>query len=57
MKGGLSMYLLKYSWLERINIAAQFGHKPSMDCMHWLNPLLHKCEKRLYPECVGEQPG
>lgn len=51
------MYLLKYSWLERINIAAQLGHKPSMDSMHWLNPLLHKCEKRLYPKGVGEQPG
>lgn len=44
------MYLLRNTWLEQINKAIELSHKPSIDLRtHWLNPLLHKCEKRLYP--------
>jgi hypothetical protein len=43
------MYLLRYTWLEQFNIAAELGHKPSIDLrIHWLNPLLHKCKKPTY---------
>jgi hypothetical protein len=45
------MYLLRNAWLEQINIAIELGHKPSIDLrVHWHNPLLHKCEKRFYPD-------
>lgn len=49
------MYLLRNVWLEQINIANELKHKPSIDLrIHWINPLLHKCEKRLYPDKVGD---
>lgn len=55
MKGGLSMYLFRNTWLEQINIADKLGYKPGMDLrIHWLDPLLHKCEKRLCPGYMGE---
>jgi len=45
------MYLFRNNWLEQINIAIELSHKPSIDlCIHWLNPLLHKCDKRLYQD-------
>lgn len=45
------MYLLNNTWLEQINIAFGLGHKPGMDSrIRWLNPLLHKCGKRLYQD-------
>lgn len=53
MKGGLLMYLFRNNWLEQINIAIGLSHKPSIDLhIHWLNPLLHKCYKPLYPDKV-----
>lgn len=43
------MYLLRNNWLEQMNIAIELSHKPSIDLrIHWLNPLLHKCDKQLY---------
>lgn len=45
------MYLFRQMWLEQINIADQLTCKPGMDSrIHWLNPLLDKCERPLYPD-------
>ncbi|TYQ15255.1 UNVERIFIED_CONTAM: hypothetical protein Cloal_1689 [Acetivibrio alkalicellulosi] len=45
------MYLFRNNWLEQINIEIDFLHKPSIDlCIHWIDPLLHKCDKRLYQD-------
>ena len=53
MKEGLSMYSLRNIWLKQINTAIGLEHKPGIDLrVHWLNPLLIKCEKRLYPDKV-----
>lgn len=47
------MYLLRNAWLKQINIMIGSGYKPSIDSrIHWLNPLLPKCCKRLYPDKV-----
>lgn len=43
------MYLLRNVYLRQMNIAFEWSHKPSIDlCIHWLNPLLPECRKRLY---------
>ena len=53
MKGGLSMYLLRNAYAEQINMANGSQYKPSIDLrICWLNPLLYRCKKRLYPEKV-----
>lgn len=55
MKGGLSVYLLRNAGLEQINIAIELSYRPSIDLhIHWINPLLHKCEKRLYQDAWRE---
>ena len=42
------MYLLRNYMNEKINNAIEASYKPSIDLhIYWLNPLLHKCEKRL----------
>ena len=47
------MYLLGNNWLEQVNTAIELSYKPGIDLhIHWLNPLLHKCEKRLYPDKI-----
>jgi hypothetical protein len=51
MKGGLSMYLLRNACLEQISTETELQHKPTIDLrIHWINPLLHKCKKRLYQD-------
>lgn len=43
------MYHLRSYNLEQNNIATKLSGKPGMAIsIHWLNPLLHKCDKQLY---------
>ncbi len=45
------MYLQKEAWAEQINKAIEWACKPIIDLLiHWLNPLLHKCFRQLYPD-------
>lgn len=47
------MYLLKNELLKNNNIAVKLAERPSIDIsIHWLNPLLHKCKKKLYPDRI-----
>lgn len=47
------MYLFRNAWLEQFNIKTLLSHKPSIHLrVHWLNPLLNKCDKRLYPDRI-----
>jgi len=49
------LYLNRNVWLEQINTANELKLRPSLDLrIHWINPLLHKCEKRLYPGRMGD---
>lgn len=45
------MYHLRSYNLEQDNIAMELSGKPGIELgIHWLNPLLLKCKKRLYPD-------
>lgn len=45
------MYQLRNTCLKQMNIAYESTHKPSIDlCIHWLDPLLPKCQKLLYQD-------
>ena len=45
------MYLIEKGILDQINMAINLKNKPSKDLLvHWLNPLLHECVNRFYPD-------
>lgn len=47
------MYLLKNDCTKQINMSIELSNKPSIDLpIHWLNPLLHKCDRKLYPSWI-----
>jgi hypothetical protein len=47
------MYLLKDARLEQMNTGMEPAKKPGLDLqIHWIDPLLHKCRKRLCPDIL-----
>lgn len=54
MERRITMYCFGQYEQRQINITQKLSERQSMNFggIHWLNPLLHKCDKEFYPDSI-----